>query len=165
MRVVALQIMKYDEDQVWILRRHVISGVQIVVVSGNIFGLFYEFSKCPVEELGLFSFCRFLLRLGSRFGFGTFFMFMFQIARAAIWTDVKSAKMTVMFRLFVFLSVWPVAQFVGCSRSVFQLLFRPFESSSVSRLTGCFGRSGPDLGGARRRRSSRLLGCTWIFPR
>ena len=36
--------------------RHVISGVQIVLVSDNVFGLFYEFSKCPVGELGLFSF-------------------------------------------------------------------------------------------------------------
>ena len=65
---------------------------------------FYEFSKCSVEEHGLFSFCRILLRFGSRVGYGTFIIFKFQIARVAIWTDVKSAKMTVMFRLFVFLS-------------------------------------------------------------
>ena len=65
---------------------------------------FYEFSKCPVEELGLFSFCRFLLRFGSRIRVGTIFIFKFQIARVSILTDIKSAKMTVMFRLFVFLS-------------------------------------------------------------
>ena len=62
MRVVTLQIVKDDGDHVRNLRHHVISGVQIVVVSGNSFGLFNEFSKCPVEELGLFSFYRFVLR-------------------------------------------------------------------------------------------------------
>ena len=72
--------------------------------SGNVFCLFYEFPKCPVEELGLFSFCGFLLRFGSRIGVGTFFIFKFQIARVAIRTDVKSAEIAVMFRLFVFRS-------------------------------------------------------------
>ena len=65
---------------------------------------FNEFSKCPVEELGLFSFCRFLLSFGSLIGVGTFLYLKFQIARVALWADVKSAKRTVMFRLFVILS-------------------------------------------------------------
>ena len=85
---------------------------------------FYEFSECPVEELGLFSFYRFLLRFDSRIRVGTFFIFQFQIARIAVRTDVISGKMAVMFGLFVFLSGLTVAQFIDGSRSVFQLLFR-----------------------------------------
>ena len=97
------------------VRNLVISGVQIVVVSGNVFGLFYEFSKCSVEELDLFSFYRFLLRFGRRIRVGTFYIFKFEIARIAIRNNVKSAEMAVMFGLFVFLSELTVKQFAGCS--------------------------------------------------
>ena len=70
MQVVPLQIMKDDENHVRILRHHVISGIQFVVVSSKVFGLFYEFSKCPVEELGLLSFTDFLFAsvVGSEMG-------------------------------------------------------------------------------------------------
>ena len=80
MRVVPLQIMKDDGDHARILCHHVISGVQIVVVSGNVF------------------IYRFHLRFGSRIRVRTFFIFQFEIARIAIWTDVNSGKMAVMFR-------------------------------------------------------------------
>ena len=85
---------------------------------------FYKISKCPVEELGLLPFYRFLLRFGCRIGVGTIFIFNFQIARIAIRTNVKSAELAVMFVLFAFLSESTVAQFAGGSRSVLQLLFR-----------------------------------------
>ena len=52
------------------------------------------------------------------------FIFQFQIARIAIRTDVKSAKMTVMFRPFIFLSKLTVTELAGCSRSILQLLLR-----------------------------------------
>ena len=83
---------------------------------------FYEFSECLVEELGLLPFTDFLFVsvVGQSWDL---FIFTFQIARIAIWTDVQSAKMAVMFGLFVFLSELTVAQFAGGSRSVFQLLF------------------------------------------
>ena len=64
--------------------------------------LLYEFSECPIEELGMFSFCRFVLRFCSRIRVGTFFVFQFKIACIAVWSDVISAKMAVMFRLLVF---------------------------------------------------------------
>ena len=64
MQVITLLIVKYDGNHICILRHHVIGCVQIiVVVSGNVLGPFNEFSKCPVEVLGLFSF---LLRFCSR---------------------------------------------------------------------------------------------------
>ena len=72
----------------------------------------------------MLSFCRFLLLLGSRNEVGTFFIFQFQIACIAVWTDVKSAKMAVMFRLLVFLSEFTATLFAGCSRSVLPLLLR-----------------------------------------
>ena len=65
---------------------------------------FYEFSECPVEELGFLTFYRFLLRFGRRISVGAFFIFKFQIASIAIRTDVKFAEIAVMFGLFVFLS-------------------------------------------------------------
>ena len=79
MRVVPLHIMKDDGDHARILSHHVISGVQIVVVSGNVFGLFYEFSTCPVEALGLFSFSQFILRFGRRIRVGTFLYLSFKL--------------------------------------------------------------------------------------
>ena len=102
MRVVPLQLVKGDKNYVRILCHHIISGVQIVVVSGNVFGIFYEYFNIPLKKFGLLSFCRFPLLFGSRIGVETFFRFQFEIAYVAIWTDVMSAKMSVMFRLLLF---------------------------------------------------------------
>ena len=79
MRVVPHQIMNDDGNHARIFCHHVLSGVQIVVVSGNVFGLFYEFSECPVEELGLLPFYRFLLRFDSRIRVGTFLYLSFKL--------------------------------------------------------------------------------------
>ena len=115
--------MKDYGDHKRILRHHIVSGVQIVAVSGNVFGLFYEFSECPIEELGLLSLYIFLL-FCSRIGVETFFILQFEIAYIAVWTDVITARMAVMFRIFVFHCQLSMAQITGCSRSVLQLLLR-----------------------------------------
>ena len=84
-----------------------------------------------VRLKNLLSFCRFLLRFGSQTGVGLCFIFQFEIACIAVWTDVMTAKMAVMFRLFVFLSELAVKQLAFCSRSVLQLLL---GSYSLHRL-------------------------------
>ena len=74
-----------------------------------------------------------------------YFIFPFQIARIAISTDVKSADIAVMFRLFIFLSELDrqSSQVVAARNAA--TVASPLKSSSVSRLRGCFGRNGPDL--------------------
>ena len=51
--------MNDDWDHVRILRHHVISGVQIVDVSGNVFGLFMNFLNVPLKNLVCFLFTDF----------------------------------------------------------------------------------------------------------
>ena len=60
MGVVALQMVKNYRDHVRFFCHQLISGDEIIVVSGNVFCLFDEFSECPVEKLGLLSFADFL---------------------------------------------------------------------------------------------------------
>ena len=60
MRVVPLQIMKDDWNHVRILSHHVVSGLQIVVVSGNDVGIFFtNFLNVPLKNLVCFLFTDF----------------------------------------------------------------------------------------------------------
>ena len=150
MRVVAFSIVKDDRDHVRIFGHHIISGVQIVVVSGNVFGLFDEFVECPLKNLVSSSFPKSVQSWD-------FSISQFQIGCITVWIDVMSAKTTVMVCLLAFLRELAMAQLTGCSRSVVAAVAPPLGSSSALHLIGCFGRSGPDLRCVGRRRSSSLL--------
>ena len=79
MRVVSLEIVKDDRDHRRIFCHHVISSIEVVIISGNVFQFSDEFSECVVEELGLFPFRWFLLLFVGRFGIGTFLYFSFKL--------------------------------------------------------------------------------------